>query len=138
MSQRSSALALVTLALGTIAPAGAWASDPGAFAEAQTRADRYLDAVDPVILRYQLSGLLPKITALAPAISECKSTTHPPPGFKLKAILSFQDGRFDRALSDNDTPFAVCMIDALARVDWPTPPAPDFAHELSFTVTASR
>lgn len=135
---RSIVSVLAILALVAIATAPALAANPEEFAEAQARADKYLSDMSPGIMKYRYGSLLSKVIEIAPAVAECRAIAKPPAGFSFTAILSFRDGRFDRVLNDSDAPFAQCVTEALGKIDWPSPPVLDFAHELSFSTPESQ
>jgi hypothetical protein len=96
------------------------------YTEALARATKY--ATDAKAQFWRTDTLNPFLTPRTKALfGRCyPASVRRPVNFTL--VLSFEDGKFDRVVSDSDDAVAECMIDAFAEYRWPQAPYADFAE----------
>ncbi|MES2033846.1 MAG: hypothetical protein V4466_06700 [Pseudomonadota bacterium] len=101
-----------------------------AYAEASARAERYED--DAAARRYRDTVLGPVFSKAMPAIFEaCAPGTSATGRPDFTVVLSFKAGKFETVRHVSDHPTAQCVVERMNRVDWPTPPSPDFAEKIN-------
>jgi len=122
---------LILSALSAVALMFAAAPDTAlAYAEAQARAERYED--NAAAHQYRDTILGPVFDKTMPAIFEaCAPGTSATGRPDFTVVLSFKAGRFETVRHVSDHPTAQCVVERMNRVDWPTPPAPDFAEKIN-------
>jgi len=106
-----------------------------AYAEALARAERY--DKDPAAEQYRTTILSPVFGKAMPAIFDaCAPGASPTGRPDFTVVLSFKAGRFEAVRHTSDHPTAQCVTERMSRIDWPKPPAPDFAEKINIRMGA--